>query len=39
MAASSMLHLLVQNVAVRLGKRASQRQQVIEDISRELQGD
>lgn len=39
MAATSMLHLLVQNVAVRLGKRASQRQQVIDDIDRELQGD
>lgn len=39
MAATSMLHLLMQNVAVRLGKRASQRQQVIDDIGRELQGD
>lgn len=37
--ATSMLHLLVQNVAVRLGKRANQRQQVIDDIGRELQGD
>ncbi len=39
MAAASMLHLLLQNIAVRLGKRASQRQQVIDDIDRELQGD
>lgn len=36
MAAASMLHLLVQNVAVRLGRRASQRQQVVDDINREL---
>lgn len=39
MAAASMLHLLVQNVAVRLGKRAAQRQQVIDDINRELEED
>jgi len=39
MTATSMLHLLVQNVAVRLGKRANQRQQVIDDIGRELQVD
>lgn len=38
MAVASMLHLLVQNVAVRLGKRASQRQVVIDDINREMQG-
>ena len=36
MAAASMLHLLVQNVAVRLGKRAQQRQQVVDDINQEL---
>jgi DNA-binding MurR/RpiR family transcriptional regulator len=39
MAAASMLHLLLQNVAVRLGQRAGQRQQVVEDIGRELEGD
>ena len=39
MAAASMLHLLVQNVAVRMGKRASQRQQMVVDIQQELDGD
>jgi DNA-binding MurR/RpiR family transcriptional regulator len=39
MAAASMLHLLVQNVAVRLGKRAQQRQQVVDDINQELGSD
>ncbi len=39
MAAASMLHLLVQNVAVRMGKRAGQRQQVVADIQQELDGD
>ena len=39
MAAASMLHLLVQNVAARLGKRAQQRQQVVDDLQRELSGD
>ncbi len=39
MAAASMLHLLVQNVAVRVGKRASQRLQMVEDIRRELESD
>lgn len=39
MAAASMLHLLVQNVANRVGKRAIQRQQVVADIRQELEGD
>ena len=39
MAAASMLHLLVQNVANRVGKRATQRQQVVADIRQELEGD
>lgn len=39
MAAASMLHLLLQNVAVRLGPRAGRRQQVVDDIGRELEGD
>ena len=39
MAAASMLHLLVHNVANRVGKRASQRQQVVADIRQELEGD
>jgi len=39
MAAASMLHLLVQNVAVRLGRRAGQRQQLVDNIHRELEGD
>ena len=39
MAATSMLHLLIQNVAVRLGNRASQRQQVVDEIKQELEGD
>jgi len=38
MAAASMLHLLIQTAADRLGKRASQRQQVVNDIQRELDG-
>lgn len=39
MAATSMLHLLIQNVAVRLGNRANQRQQVVDEIRQELEGD
>jgi hypothetical protein len=39
MSAASMLHLLVQNVAARMGKRAQQRQQVVDDLQRELSGD
>jgi hypothetical protein len=39
MAAASMLHLLVQTVASRVGKRASQRQQVVADLRHELEGD
>ena len=39
MAAASMLHLLVQTVASRVGKRASQRQQVVAELRQELEGD
>ncbi|MFM7697257.1 MAG: MurR/RpiR family transcriptional regulator [Limnohabitans sp.] len=39
MAATSMLHLLTQNISVKLGKRAGQRQQVVDDINRELESE
>ena len=39
MAAASMLQLLSHHVAMRLGKRAQQRQQLVDDIAQELGGD
>jgi DNA-binding MurR/RpiR family transcriptional regulator len=39
MAAASMLQLLGHHVAMRLGKRAQQRQQLVDDIAQELRGD